>query len=226
MVARCVLTDIVAIVALLIISQYMLHRLNIPPAILLIQILAVELLLQALPISTLKHDTTKPSTGRKRQIELEIIIFGILAGFVAYSSYLLFFGIHSLSPEFIDRTSDLYHQATSVTLATLALCQAINLFFIRADDHPHVLTNYVISNKKLVQSSAVSLFVLLNIIYNPLLQSFFGTETISVAGLADIVLCGGLYAIARRVQRYTRKHSRHEVVKMHQKLPNKQRVIH
>jgi Ca2+-transporting ATPase len=215
---RCVLTDITALLTVLIVSFILTRGVHIPAAILLIQCLGIELLSQAFPISTLVHDKSKHTPRPGLHVKLEVIAFGLMAGLITYASYLLFFGYHVLNPEYIDTANSLYAQATTVAFVTLAFCQGINLLFVRADEHPHVLTDYLLSNPKLLKAFGVSLFLILNVVYNPALQTIFRTEALGITEWAATIVAAGLYALLRRLQRYTRKHTRHSVVKLHQEL--------
>ncbi len=217
-VARCVLTDLVALIAVLVISVVMAQKFHIPAAILVIQLFAIELLSQSLPISKLRHEKSKPKARNHVHVKIEVLAFGILAAVIAYLSYLLFFGYHTLSPEYIDTSNLLYRQATTVALVTLAFCQAINVFFVRADHHKQILTDYLLSNKQLVRAYGVSLSLIVILVYAPWLQSIFHTAAIGLREWAAAILCAGLYGACRRLQRYTKKHTRHEVVKLHHKL--------
>lgn len=217
-VARCVLTDLVALITVLIISVLVAQKFHIPAAILVIQLFAVELLSQSLPISKLRHDKSKPKARNHVHVKIEILAFGILAAVITYLSYLLFFGYHTLSPEYIDTSNLLYRQATTVALVTLAFCQAINVFFVRADHHKQILSDYLLSNKQLVVAYGWSLFLIIVLVYIPWLQSIFHTTAIGVREWAAVILCAGLYGTFRRLQRYTKKHTRHEVIKLHREL--------
>jgi len=212
---RCSVTDAIALLTVLIIGGLMSAFFNIPPAMLLVQLLAVVFLSQAYPISTLSHEKKKHKPRHHIQVKIETPAYGALAGMITYLSYLLFFGYNTLSPVFIDKTSELYQQATSVALLTLTLCLAINLFFIRADEHPRVLTNHLMQNQKLLIAFGVSFFVIINIIYNPWLQAVFSTEAIGIVEWSAAILCAGVYSVVRHAQRYTRKHSRQSLIDMH-----------
>ncbi len=212
---RCSVTDAVALVTVLFIGFVMDIVFDIPPAMLLVQLLGVIVLSQAYPISTLKHDKRKHKPRHHIQVKIETPAFGIMAGLITYISYLLFFAYNALSPVFIDSTSELYQQATTVALVTLAFCLAINLFFIRADEHPRVLTSHIMNNKKLLTAFGLSFFLILNVVYNPWLQTVFSTEAIGVVEWAAAIFCAGIYSVLRHVQRYTRKHTRQSVVDMH-----------
>ena len=212
---RCSVTDAVALVTVLVVGFVMDIVFDIPPGMLLVQLLGVIVLSQAYPISTLKHDKRKHKPRHHIQVKIETPAFGIMAGLITYISYLLFFAYNALSPVFIDSTSELYQQATTVALVTLAFCLAINLFFIRADEHPRVLTSHIMNNKKLLTAFGLSFFLILNVVYNPWLQTVFSTEAIGVVEWAAAIFCAGIYSVLRHVQRYTRKHTRQSVIDLH-----------
>ena len=212
---RCSVTDAVALITVLIISFIMDVFVDIPPAMIIVQLLAVIVLSQAYPISTLKHDKRKHKPRHHIQVKIETPAFGVMAGLITYISYLLFFAYNSLSPVFIDTTSELYKQATTVALVTLALCLAVNLFFIRADEHPRVLTDHLMKNQKLLIALGVSFFCILNVVYNPWLQDVFSTAEIGIVEWSAAIFCAGIYSVLRHVQRFTRKHTRQSVIDLH-----------
>lgn len=184
----------------------------------IVMLLAMELLSQAYPISTLDHERHQKSTRHHKHVKIEIIGYGIWAAIVTYMSYLLFFGYHVMSPTYIDTSSELYAQAGTVALITLALCQGLNILFTRADDHQHIGTEHLWKNQKLLRAYGVSLFLLLNAVYNPLLQSLIGTANIGFVEWIAAIFCAGIYVGGRRLQRYTRLHTRHALINLHREL--------
>lgn len=144
--------------------------------------------------------------------------FGLLAAALAYGNYLLFFARHHLSPAYLDPTLPLYHQATALTCLTLILCLYIYLLFERADVHEKFFTNYLLSNKKLLRAFAVSLFVVAAITYIPWLQTFFAAGPLSIVDWLTALLAAGLYTGFRLLQRHTRKHTRHAVLRLHREV--------
>lgn len=193
--------------------------LHIPLAMPIILLLAMEVLSQAFPLSTLKHEWHEKSKRHHKHIKLEIIGFGVWAAIATYASYLLFFAYNVLSPVFIDTSSQLYAQATTVALITLALCQALNILFTRGDDHKRLGTNHLWKNQKLLRAYGVSAFLLLNAVYNPLFQAMLGTAALSFVDWVAAIFGAGLYVGGRRLQRYTRLHTRHALIKLHHELP-------
>ncbi len=217
-IARCVLTDLSAMVAMVILGLVISATLHIPAAMPIIMLLAVELLSQAFPISTLNHERHKKSSRHHRHVKFEIIGFGIWAAIVTYASYLLFFGYHVISPVYVDTPSELYAQAATTALITLAFCQVLNILFTRADDHEHLGTEHLWKNQKLLRAFGVSLFLLLNAVYNPLFHAALGTENIGFVEWIAAIFCAGLYVGGRRLQRYTRLHTRHALIKLDREL--------
>jgi len=216
-IARCILTDFSAALSVLLISLLVTYIWHIPAAILLIQILAVELFLQTLPISTLQHDKVKKKPRHHMHVKVELVAFGIWAGLISYGSYLLFFGYHVISPVYIDTNNSLYVQATTLALVTFALCQAVNILFVRADEHLHMGTKFLWENKKLLRAFAMSGFLLLNLVYNPLLHSLLGTAPLSLLEWIVALFCTTIYIGGRRLQRHSRQFSRHAVRELHLK---------
>ena len=230
-IARCVLTDTVALFLALIIGGVAMLIAHVPPAVTLIQVLAVELLAQAFIISALAEDKRprKPRQAARHQLVAEIIIFGALAAIIAYLNYRLFFVRHDLAPAYIDTTHPLYVQATTLAYVTLVLCQFMNTQFVRSDERKHFFTSYLWRNKKLVRVAGISFVIMLAIIYIPWLQSLFGTEALGVSDWIMALVAAALYSGARSLQRHTRQHTRHEIIKLHRKVhatPANRRVVH
>lgn len=217
-IARCVYADLSAIVAMVVLGVIISMTLHIPPAMPIVLLLAAEVLSQALPVSTLKHEWHEKSKRHHKHVKLEAVAFGVWAAIVVFASYLLFFGYHVLSPVFIDTSSELYAQATTVALITFAFCQGLNILFTRADDHEHIGTEFLWKNQKLLQAYGVSFFLLLNVIYNPLFQSLLGTASIGFVDWMTAAFCAAIYVGGRRLQRYTRLHTRHSLIKLHHEL--------
>lgn len=219
-VARCVLTDITALILTLMIGLAAMQAAHVPPAIIIVQVLAIELLFQAPLLSVLKREKRahKPRHAAQHQLVIEIILFGVLAAVIAYLNYRLFFVRHGLAPAYIDKTHPLYLQATTVTYMTLIFCQFINLLFVRSDERKQFFTNYLWSSPKLVRAAGISLTIMLAIIYLPWLQSLFNTEAMGFWDWTMALLCTAAYSGFRSLQRHTRQHTRHEVIKLHHKV--------
>ena len=120
---RCVLTDGAALVSILLIGLVASWTIHVPLAMTLVQILAIALIAQALPLYILSHEKGRICTQHvtKRQLHITLLFFGLLAALIAYAGYLLFFAFHDLSPAYIDTGHPLYMQATTLAFMTIVL---------------------------------------------------------------------------------------------------------
>lgn len=227
--ARCALTDNAGELFTVLIGLATLSLFHVAPAITAIQILAIDVVAQILPITALGWDKAqgKLMHDKPRNLHNHIIKasavggfvgFGALAGGLAYVNYLLFFARHHLSPRYLDPTLPLYHQATTLTYLTLVLCLYVYLMFERSDSHEKFFTPYLWSNKRLLFAFAVSFIFILNLIYDPIISPYFSAGPLSVIDWLTAFGFAGLYMAFRLLQRHTRKHTRREVLKLHRQL--------
>jgi Ca2+-transporting ATPase len=227
--ARCALTDNAGELIVILISLLAVTLLHIPMAITAIQILAIDIIAEMLPITALGWDKAQHRLMSDKPRKLsdhilnrasvrEFVTFGLLSALLAYGNFLFYFARHGISPYFIDVTSQLYAHATILTYLTIVLCQFINLLLVRSDAHEKFFTSYLWSNKKLLIAFAISFFAVLNVIYNPLVSPYFGAGPLSVGDWLTAVVAAGIYLGVRLVQRHTRKHTRHEVIKLHREI--------
>lgn len=226
---RCALTGTAAEIGTVLISLAALSAFHVAPAVTAIQILAINVVAQILPLAALGWDTAqhnlmrdKPHSLRSRIISRQAAAglagFGFVAALLAYGNYLFFFVRHQLSPQHIDASLPLYHQATTLTCVTLVLCLFVYLMFERSDRHEKFFTNYLWGNKKLLAAFALSFLLIGSIVYSPILQAYFSTAPLDAADWLTALLCGGLYGTFRLLQRHTRLHSRHAVIKLHREV--------
>ncbi len=227
--ARCALTDNAGELFTVLIGLSALALFHIAPAITAIQILAIDVVAQILPITALGWDQAQHNLMREKPRNLADHIinpvavggflgFGLLAAVLAYGNYLFFFARHHLSAAYLDSTLPLYHQATTLTYVTLVLCLYIYLIFERSDRHEKFFTNYLWSNKKLIGAFLLSFLLIGNMVYNPWFQPYFSTSSLSPFDWLSALVCAGLYMILRLLHRHTRKHSRKAVLKLHNEV--------
>lgn len=204
----------------MIISKYVHAIYHIPAAITLIQAFGIEVLLLAWPASRIRfdHDRHKVRDTHNRQVIFEVTLFGLAGAVVAYLNFLLFFARHHLSPVYIDLGYEQYHVAVSLAILTLVLCQTLHLVFVRADAEKELTMKQVFANRQLNQAWALSAFILLNIIYNPIFQFVFNTKPLSLLDWFWALLAAGIYSGLRTVQRYSREHAHHAVVQLHHEV--------
>jgi Ca2+-transporting ATPase len=223
--ARCALTDNAGELFTVLISLAALTLFHVAPAITAIQILAIDVVAQILPITALGWDTAQGKLMHEKPRDLRdhiinpgavrgFVGFGLLASLLAYSNFLFFFVRHGLSPRNLPTTVPLYHQATTLTYLTLVLCLYVYLLFERSDAHEKFFTSYLWSNKKLLIAFALSFLLIGNIIYNPWVQPYFSAGSLTILDWLTALLCAGLYMAFRLLQRHTRQHSHAAVLKL------------
>lgn len=227
--AHCVLTANAGELFTVLLGLAALAALRIAPAITPIQILAIDIVAQLLPITALGWDAPLSRLMREqprnlhdhiinRRTIMGFIGFGALAALLSYGNYLFFFIRHNLSPQFIATDTPLYLQATTLTWLSLILCLNVYLVFERADAHENFFTSYLWGNKRLLIAFGGSFFLIINVIYNPFVASLFGTGPLSASDWLTALAAAGLYFGLRLSQRHTRKHSRRAVFKLHHEV--------
>jgi Ca2+-transporting ATPase len=223
--ARCALTDNMGELITILISLAATAIWGIPAAITAIQILAIDIVAEMFPITALGWD---PAVGRlmrdkprkledhiiNRKTVTEFVSYGLLAAILAYANYLFFFARHHISPEHLSTNAAPYMQATILTYITIVFCQFMNLLLVRSQDQP-LFSSYLWSNKKLLAAFAVSFVCILNIVYNPVIQPYFNSESLTGYDWLTAFAAAGIYTAVRLLHIHTRKHSRKELIAKH-----------
>ena len=213
--ARCALTDNAGELFTVLIGLATLSIFRVAPAITAIQILAIDVVAQILPITALGWDSAQNNLMHEKPRNLKdhivkmpsvagFIAYGLAASVLAYLNYLFFFSRHHLNPVRFNQTLPMYHQATTLTYVTLVLCLYVYLMFERSDTHEHFFTKYLWSNKKLLIAFALSFFLIANIVYNPLVQPYFNAGSLNFIDWVTAISCALIYGIFRLVLRQTK----------------------
>jgi hypothetical protein len=104
----------------------------------------------------------------------------------------------------------------------------MNLLLVRSQGQP-LFSSYLWSNKKLLSAFAISFFCIANIVYNPLIQPYFGAQALTVWDWLTAVGAAALYTLARLFHRHTKSKSHKVLIEKHgsqkirahlQKLPS------
>ena len=165
----------------------------IPIAIGAVQILAIDLIAELFPIAALGWDPAegdlmheKPRNLKdhilNRRNILDLAWSGSLMGAFGYINYLLFFARNDIDAGGFSKTTAMYAAATTLTYATICLCQFGSIFMRRIKPGHKLLTSYLWSNKRLFVAFGISITLMMSLIYLPLLQPYFGTAGL---GLGD-----------------------------------------
>jgi len=223
--ARCALTDNMGELIVVLISLTATAIWGIPAAITAIQILAIDVIAQMFPITALGWDPAvhrlmlgAPRDPRDHIINrgtvTEFVSYGLLAAALAYGNYLLYFPRHHLSPLHLSTHTHPYLAASILTYVTIVFCQFMNLLLVRSQGQP-LFSRYLWSNKKLLAAFAISLFCILNIVYNPLIQPYFGSAGLTGWDWLMALAVAAVYTGIRLLHRHTRAHSRRALITTH-----------
>jgi Ca2+-transporting ATPase len=214
--ARCALTDNAGELFTVLIGLAALSLFKVAPAITAIQILAIDVVAQILPITALGWDSAQANLMEEKPRNLKdhivnkssitgFIGFGLMASILAYANYLLFFARRHLSSIHINQSHTVYHQATTLTYLSLVLCLYVYLLFERSDKHEKFFTSYLVNNKKLLLAFAASFFLIANIIYNPWVQPYFSSGSLSIIDWLTALGCATVYGLVRLFLKRTAK---------------------
>lgn len=166
-----------------------------PVPILAIQILAIDLLAEILPLTALTFDPASkelmsaPPRSRTEHIinpssAAEIICFGLLMGLLGFLNFGYF--IHRMGIQ-ITNTHELYARATTITFATIVASQFINILSRRYDKESLFNRNFL-TNKKMLGSVALSILLCLAAFYIPVLNSFLKFAPLHLSDWVTIFL--------------------------------------
>jgi Ca2+-transporting ATPase len=212
-------TDNLALVLLALVGIGLYLSQHVPLALTPMMTLALLVLLQPLLVSALDADTlnTKPAATSLDSIGSRVFL-SLVAALLATAAFLFFFVRAGLSPSYIDSGSDLYLRAATVSLVCLALFQWINLLFIRANHTRRLTSPKLWHNHNILWTFGISLLLLGNVVYNPLLQHHIGTKPLTIGDWISIVVIAGMYTVIRWFVRSERRHTRHAIIELHQKV--------
>lgn len=190
--------------------------LGYPIAIGAVQILAIDLVGQMLPLTFLTWDPAQPrimleaprNTDEHIMNKFSLIDVawtGLLMGGIAYTNFLLFFVREHSSLQGLSTNSTLYLRATTLTYVSLVIVSWANILSRRAGGQESVFSKYLWSNKRLLLAYGLSLLFVLLIVYNPTVAVYLQTAPLSLVDWAYAVAGGLLYLAIRETYKFLRK---------------------
>ncbi|MBU8922423.1 MAG: cation-translocating P-type ATPase [Bacteroidales bacterium] len=174
--------------------------------ILAIQILAIDLLAEIMPLTFLTYDPPPEDVMMRpprnigqhilnRFTSLEVILLGLLIGGLSFANYALFMyrsgTVFSLEPA----DPLLYSTATTVTYVTIAFCQFVNILS-RRNDRNSIFHRGFFSNRILHLSITGSIVLVLSAIYLPFISRFLNFTPIGVVDWLYVLGAAGVYLVA------------------------------
>ena len=199
---------------------------HVPLAISVMEILAIDLVAELFPIAALGKDKAdgelmdQPPRNPKDHILnpktlLDLVWCGLLIGGFAFANYIWFFVRQGVSPENLATGSLIHMKATALTYLTIVLCQLGNILQRRTS--AGFFSRYQFHNRQLWGAMALSMFCVLNIIYNPWVAPYFKAGPLSAVDWLYALAAAALFIAIREFQRHTTKHSRKAVIELHHK---------
>lgn len=177
---------------------------GIPLALTVMQILAIDLIAELFPIAALGWDkadrelmSEQPRNPKLHILNksnlMDLFMCGLLIGGLAFTNYIWFYGRHGVDASSVISGSKIHMQATALTYLTIVLCQLGNI--IQRRSQHGIFTKYQLHNKQFWFAIGVSLFCVINIIYNPLISPYFGSASLTyvdwmfAVGAATVFIC-------------------------------------
>ncbi|MBD2597341.1 cation-transporting P-type ATPase [Nostoc spongiaeforme FACHB-130] len=199
--------------------------LKIPPALLILQILAIDLGTDMIPALALGAE--KPEAGsmelppRKKSqplLDLPLLLraycfLGLLEGLAGMTGFFFVWWtngynipqLQAISPSILSHSASaatmaIYHQATTMTLAVIVACQDGNVFACRSERFS-ILRLGFFTNRLIWIGIAVEWFLILSIIYSPTLQTIFSTAPLQPSYWLILLLCPPFILIADELRK-------------------------
>ena len=176
---------------------------GIPQPLLAVQILAVDLIGEMLPLTFLTYDppeadlmTRPPRPLHHHIINREtlpnIIFFGFLMGLFAFSSFMgIYYGPAHETLH--------YERALAASYGTIVLCQFMNILSRRSA--MSVFNPYLFANGHLLAAFFASLLFVLAIVYVPWIHPFFHTAPLSPAEWRFPLASAALFLLAHEARK-------------------------
>jgi Ca2+-transporting ATPase len=150
--------------------------------ILAIQILAIDLLAEIMPLTFLTYDPPPPDVMKRPprnmgehivnlQSASEVIFLGLLIGGLSFANFALFMHRHGVTFTLESVDPLLYARATTITYVTIAFCQFANILS-RRDDIRSILNRNFFSNKILLGSILGSIALIAIATHVPYIRDF------------------------------------------------------
>ncbi len=177
-----------------------------PIPILVIQVLAIDLLAEILPLTALTFDRGSKdlmtSPPRKQQEHIlnkkvlyEILFLGFLMGALGFVNFVVF--MQRTGAE-LTITHALYSRATTLSYATIVFCQFANVLSRRYNYYSIFNSNFW-SNKKMLWSIVLSIGFTMIAIYTPFINGFLGFAPLSLGDWGTVLAAAAIFLAAHEI---------------------------
>lgn len=173
--------------------------------ILAIQILAIDLLAEIMPLTFLTYDPPPEDVMKQpprnlgdhivnRWTTLEVIFLGLMIGGLSFLNYALFMSRSGITFTVDAADPILYARATTIAYLTIAFCQFANILS-RRYEYNSVLNRNFFSNRILLMSIAGSILLMLIVIYTPFLRNFLQFDPPALVDWLYVIGSGAAYLV-------------------------------
>jgi Ca2+-transporting ATPase len=183
--------------------------------ILAIQILAIDLLAEIMPLTFLTFD--QPDKGimevpprdlkehiLNRVTTLQVTFLGLLIGALAFANYALFMARAGTTFTLSSSDPVLYARATTITYLTIAFCQYVNILSHRFEGTSLFNRNFF-SNRILLGSIAGSIGLILVVVYTPVVRDFLRFAPVSSADWVYVLGASAIYLLAFEAMKFFKR---------------------
>lgn len=198
---------------------------KIPPALTIMQILAIDLGTDMIPALALGAE--RPEAGSMQQpprshtqplldfwlLARSYLFLGAIEGAIGMLAFMAVWWSHgyslaelqAITPAILSRTADraataLYYQAMTVTLASIVACQVGNVFACRSE-RVSIFRLGFFTNRLIWLGILVEWLLILSIIFIPPLQKVFATAPLTLEQWAGLLLCPPLLLVAEECRK-------------------------
>ncbi|MFK4834808.1 cation-translocating P-type ATPase [Microbacterium sp. ZW T2_14] len=179
---------------------------GLPLAINVMQILAIDLLGELLPIAALGRDPEEgsvmnhaPRDPKSHIVGLRsignLMYAGSIIGALAIGNYLLFFERAGSAPFAAPVDASLVAQATTMTYVTVLVCQFFNITQRRSERG--LFTRYIFSNPTYWLACVAGIGIMLAIVYVPWLQTAFRTGPLDATDWGFVLIAAAVFVAIR-----------------------------
>lgn len=171
-----------------------------PIPILAIQILAIDLLAEILPLTALTFDPgskdimTSPPRSRQdhilsKEAMTEILFLGFVMGLLAFINFGWFI---SRTGSLMTYENPLYGRATTISYSTIVFCQFVNVLS-RRYTYESFFSRTFFTNKKILLSVVISIGLTMTAIYTPFINGFIGFAPMAANDWLYILGASGVF---------------------------------
>lgn len=180
--------------------------LGLPLALNVLQILAIDVLGEIIPISALGADRAEgenmhrpPRDPRSRILDRralgDVLATGTVMGALAIGAFLVAFPLQGMAVGRGDATQ--VAAATTVTYATILMSQLVNI--VQRRSVHGILSRHQLTNRRFWVACLLALGILGIIVYVPLVSAFFGTAALTPVLWLPVLASMVAMAVARRL---------------------------